>query len=357
MRAYIFLALFVSTALHGISQTSAPADPMLPKDPRAILEAAAPFYDFADPALKPWHLKATYQLYDEKGAPTEQGTYEYWWASPKVYRSTWTRAGATRTDWHTADGAMHRDQTGKPLRHFERTLETTLLAPLPQRTDLDSGRLKLELRMIQLGQATLACVTSALQFEVNGKLQAQSEDTPEVYCFDPTTLALRLTNSSSVNAEYDQVIKTYGHYLARQVDVTIGNQKVFSVSVEAVNLIDPSDTAFSPATDAGLVPAAVNQTTDGQPGSSVTYGKLVKKTQPYYPPGAKAARIQGVMVLGAVIGADGKVHDLEALASPSPLLTESALDCVKRWEYKPYMLDGVPVEVDTVVNVIFNLGG
>jgi hypothetical protein len=84
MRLLYFCALSLTALLPGFAQTAANAGPGLPQDPREIFAAAAPFYDFNSPDLKPWHLKATYQLYDEKGKPGEQGTYEYWWASRQV---------------------------------------------------------------------------------------------------------------------------------------------------------------------------------------------------------------------------------------------------------------------------------
>jgi protein TonB len=85
-------------------------------------------------------------------------------------------------------------------------------------------------------------------------------------------------------------------------------------------------------------------------------GSLVKKTQPGYPSISKNARDQGAVTLAALIGKDGRVHDLEVLASPSPELAASAMDAVKKWEYKPYLLNGEAVEADTIVTVIFRLG-
>ncbi|HUX46323.1 MAG TPA: hypothetical protein VMV57_16375, partial [Terracidiphilus sp.] len=104
MRTLLCIALGLAAALPAGAKTKDKAASDLPKNPRALLAAAAPFYDFSSPDLKPWHLKATYQLYDEQGKPTEQGTYEYWWASPLVYRSTWKRAGASESDWMTPKG-------------------------------------------------------------------------------------------------------------------------------------------------------------------------------------------------------------------------------------------------------------
>jgi len=66
MRIIGLFALILITALPGVAQTPANTAPDLPKEPREIFAAAAPFYDFNSPELKPWHLKATYQLYDER---------------------------------------------------------------------------------------------------------------------------------------------------------------------------------------------------------------------------------------------------------------------------------------------------
>jgi protein TonB len=77
---------------------------------------------------------------------------------------------------------------------------------------------------------------------------------------------------------------------------------------------------------------------------------------PQYPPLAKQARIQGSVVLHAVIGKDGKVQNLQ-LVSGHPMLTQSAIQAVKQWQYKPYYLNGQPVEVDTNITVNFSLAG
>jgi hypothetical protein len=62
MRAQILIAVCLGGALGALAQDAPSLQPGQMKDPRAILAAAAPFYDFSDPALKPWHLKAAYQL-------------------------------------------------------------------------------------------------------------------------------------------------------------------------------------------------------------------------------------------------------------------------------------------------------
>jgi TonB family protein len=344
MRLPIVSALSLIILLPALGQTAVNAGPGLPKEPRELIAAAAPLYDFSSPELKPWHLKATYQLYDLKGNPAEQGTWEYWWASPTVHRSSWTRAGVEHTEWVTADGTLYRKDSGGPLKYFERTIEFSFLHPLPWRPLLDSGRMKLDLKMIPPEKPELACVLTTLEMA----------GVPNYYCFDLSAPALRMTYSDQLTEQFNQIVKTQGRYLARQVEVTANKQKRFTASVETIEAVNPADAVFNPTPDATVQPRIISRLPEGQ--SGVTRGELVRKVPPVYPMVSKMAHEQGVVVLAALIGTDGRIHDPEVLVSPSSALAESAADCVKKWEYKPYLLNGTPVEVSTTVNVIFSLG-
>jgi len=90
--------------------------------------------------------------------------------------------------------------------------------------------------------------------------------------------------------------------------------------------------------------------------SGVASGMLLQKVQPVYPPIAKAARVQGTVVLQAKISKTGSIEDLHVVSGPA-MLQQAALDAVKSWRYRPYLLNNEPVEVETTVNVIFTLGG
>ncbi len=88
--------------------------------------------------------------------------------------------------------------------------------------------------------------------------------------------------------------------------------------------------------------------------SGVAQGLLIRQVRPQYPALARQARIQGTVVLQAAIGKDGTVQNLRVL-SGHPMLIEAAIEAVKQWLYKPYYLNGEPVEVDTQINVNFTL--
>jgi len=88
----------------------------------------------------------------------------------------------------------------------------------------------------------------------------------------------------------------------------------------------------------------------------VASGYLLQKTMPMYPPIAKAARVQGTVVLQATISKTGTIEGLHVISGPA-MLQQNAMDAVRSWRYRPYLLNNEPVEVETTVNVIFSLGG
>jgi len=89
--------------------------------------------------------------------------------------------------------------------------------------------------------------------------------------------------------------------------------------------------------------------------SRIEAAKLISRVQPVYPQLAIQARIQGNVVLHAIIGRDGQVSELEVL-SGHPLLVNAALDAVRQWRYNPTLLNGQAVEVETTITVSFVLG-
>ncbi len=88
----------------------------------------------------------------------------------------------------------------------------------------------------------------------------------------------------------------------------------------------------------------------------VTQGLLIRKIQPTYPPLARQARIQGSVLLQAEISKEGAIQNLR-LISGHPMLAPAAIEAVKQWRYKPYILNGEPVEVETQITVNFTLSG
>ena len=89
--------------------------------------------------------------------------------------------------------------------------------------------------------------------------------------------------------------------------------------------------------------------------SGVMQGMLIDKVVPAYPPIARATRTSGAVILQATISRAGTIENLRVM-SGSPMLRQAALDAVKQWRYRPFALNGEPVEADTQINVNFKLG-
>jgi protein TonB len=85
-------------------------------------------------------------------------------------------------------------------------------------------------------------------------------------------------------------------------------------------------------------------------------GNLIRRVEPTYPPLARSARIQGSVVLVAVINKAGTIDNLHAV-SGHPMLVPAAVDAVSQWRYRPYILNSEPIEVETQITVNFYLAG
>ena len=85
-------------------------------------------------------------------------------------------------------------------------------------------------------------------------------------------------------------------------------------------------------------------------------GNLIHRVQPEYPQLARQARIQGPVILRAIINRDGRIENLQVL-SGHPMLVQAAIDAVRQWRYRPYLLNDQAVEVETQITVNFTLSG
>jgi protein TonB len=86
----------------------------------------------------------------------------------------------------------------------------------------------------------------------------------------------------------------------------------------------------------------------------VSQGMLLRQAKPAYPPLARERHLEGAVILKAVIGRDGVVRDLKGVSGPA-VLVQSAISAVRQWRYRPYLLNGKPVEVQTMITVFFKL--
>jgi TonB family protein len=348
MRLFRLLPLVLFSALsvlHAAPQTPAPESI---KDPKALFAAAAPLYDFANPSLKPWRLKATYQLYDPNGNPADQGTWEYWWASPTVYRSTWTRGADAESEWHLADGSHANTNSGDVLHLFDTEFPKQLFAPFPTPIETHPPE-RLEREMIPLGKVKYPCVRILGTTKPLVPGQPPRDQIVSTYCFDPKLPILVLkSEAGGVSDTYGSFVSRDGRILPRSFLESVDNRKLLAVTIDAIDGLDPIDPALKPSADAKTTSALPTNIP-----SAIMQGQRIKDPNPEYPERAKQQHLTGSVMLEAVIGTDGRIHNLQVISAPGQLLTDSSVKAVSKWEYKPYLLNGQPVEVRTTIFVTY----
>jgi TonB family protein len=347
MRLPFLVLLLLVSAPVVLPQNSAGSLPALPRDPREMFAAARALYDFDDAGMKPWHLKGTYQLFDENGNPGEQGTYEYWWVAPKVYRSTWTRASGTRTEWGTADGRKFYAASGDRILALEQDLRDLLVSPIPDIAKVDAKDARVRRMELKIGKVTLPCAEIELH-EHNGKWPHLCGVQAGMYCFDESSPLLRVEHVPDAEyIEFNYLKKMQNRILPGGIVMSYGGKKMLAFTLGDLGSIDGNDSAVKAGKDATEFEAPDSGDKEG------VQNRLVKKSPPVYPPEAKMRHITGSVLLDALIRTDGRVRDIRVVGSDSPLLSWAAKDAVAQWQYSPYLAEGTAVEMSTRIKVIF----
>lgn len=128
--------------------------------------------------------------------------------------------------------------------------------------------------------------------------------------------------------------------------------KSTSVTAPPIDVVPGTDTALPSVTPTNFeLPRPAPGTIRISQG--VSQGLLIKKVQPVYPPMAQQFHRQGSVQLLATINKSGDTSKVQIL-SGDPMLSRAAVDAVKQWKYRPYLLNGQPVEIETQITVVFN---
>ncbi len=136
-----------------------------------------------------------------------------------------------------------------------------------------------------------------------------------------------------------------------------GSPNILRTNAETIGVVGDIPGGIGPGDGNTVTPAPSPQLGTPQRirvSSGVAQKLLISKVNPEYPPDARDQRVQGVVILKVNIDKEGNLYRTE-LISGHPLLAPAAIDAVKQWKYKPYLLNGAPIEVETQVQVNFTL--
>jgi protein TonB len=173
-----------------------------------------------------------------------------------------------------------------------------------------------------------------------------------------SSIAADKIEADKVTATEEPVTKT----VAKPIAVKGGNSRPAANPVAAADAPAPSLTGISPANTSAALPNLISS--PGKPATpmlqvmhvsqGVSRGLLVKQVSPKYPVPALQRRVEGAVELQATISKNGDITAVKALSGDAQL-AYAAVEAVKQWKYKPYLLDGEPIEIQTQVTVNFKL--
>jgi TonB family protein len=351
------------------AQEAAPAA-ALPGDPTAFMLSASQSNGLSQIGNQTWHLKVTFRIFDEQGNAKDQGIFEEFYVSPNKFKRGYSSSGFSQAVYGTDKGWMQTGDKAWPEPLLAR-LRGEFVIPLPIPAQISQSDIAAEQREIDGakymclsmhpeaapsdGQEPLDAAHSVRR--VNPQLHA-------TYCFDAGSDVLRISLFDQDETEIvrNRPVLFQGHSLPGDLELKRAGKLALTVHLESIEPIAPIDeTVFTPPPEATPImlklvsekPAPGDEKIAISAGTAV--GLLNATVAPVYPPIAKAAHVQGTVVLQAVIGKDGQIRELHVISGPA-MLQQAAMDAVKAWVYRPYMLNGKPVEVLTTVNVIFTLG-
>jgi TonB family protein len=327
----------------GTAPAAAPAKDApaaMPSDPKELMLLAAKSNGLTGDDVKPWHVKATYQLLDDAGNVKDQGTYEEFWVSPTKYKRTFTGKAFTRTEYGTKNGALvSGDQD--PLYSQGHEIRDGFFAPMPSLESIDKNTYVIEQR--EAGGVKYTCLNLK---------DALGKPYGSTWCLAPDMPILRVGLwSPDWQVVHNRILRFQGRFVAGDLAFIQQGKANLTAHIDTIESLGSVDEAiFLPPADAAP-PKPMRITISGGAARS----GLIKSIVPDYPPLAKARGISGTVVLQAIIDKNGHIRDLHVISGPDQL-QQAALDAVKQWVYRPYLLDGEPVEVRTQVDVVFTLG-
>ena len=324
--------------------TSTSAQMEMPSDPAALLNLGAKKNGLQNVQAAPWHMKATYQVLDERGSAKETGTFEEFWVSDTKVKVSYSGPGVNQTLYLTKDGGFRVGD--QKLASGDFSAARYSLSPFFPSDELLKMS-KVDSIDKQAGSLQLRCVT--LDTSKPG-LAGFSE----IYCFSLNAPILRMyeTSAGANQNVYNGIVSFEGIYVAHDVSVSWQGKpriKIHVDTLERFSNIDESN--FTPPPEA----LPLKQPRIDVAGSVIA-GRIIRKVTPEYPEALRSVHLQGTVVLQAVIKKDGTVGDLTVISGPKPFYP-SAIAAVSQWVYEPYLLYGEPVQVSTTINVIFGLGG
>lgn len=277
-------------------------------------------------------LKADYQLYDLEGHPSVRGTVEENWPFGK------TRQIQIHSPSLSVEGLQDDEVKAQSRENYlVRQALLLIVRPFPAVTQRSHFHLEAAQNIAKVPFECFSIVPPG----TTKVAQALG------YCTNANNQIVAITGPEFVLSRED-FRRFRGHEIP--MTVTLSYQGKTSLSLHVTELDE-----LQPRTSASITNTDRPSNSKAHLSADFMAGNIVKHKDPKYPIEAKVKKISGTVVLIALIAPEGNITGVDVIASPHPLLSKSAVDAVQKWKYRPYILDGKPVAVDTTIFIKYDI--
>jgi hypothetical protein len=305
-----------------------------------LLDAAVKVNGLAGADLKPWHMKAEFQMLSGASDKPKSGTFEEWYQSRYHWRRTYSGAEGywNGTEWRTSKTG--RSISNPPHNQFNREwmnlrVSRPVIDPLYQVGNIKPDE---DLKVERLAANGSALNCTSLAHPSGEEYGNKPEWIVPMMCFDPD-LHLRVVHSEETVVQFNDVQPFQGRAVARDIKIIYEGRfsaEIKITQLETVPSIDES--VLRPETPFEEQPYEI-EPSDPQPRSIYEVGTIIPlvsgTSQPF----------RGTLMVPVVIRKDGTVKVTGAVGTGRGQgLYDAVVNAVGKWKFEPYLVDGAPVE-------------
>ena len=323
------LFVFIAPAIQPTTQNPVPSI-QIPHAAADILQLASEMNGLDVPSAKPWHLKFSYDQFDDDGDNIHSGTVEEFYVGHKKWKRIFASDTLKQADVAT-DTGLYRSGDQRWLNWVEELVITTVLRPLDAK-QWEREPHRTEKKDQKIGDTRLSCVhiqRTERNFVFSG---------PD-FCFAPETVMLRyIRRNLTEQVTFNEIVPFQGHYLAKEIAVTQSGKPYLKIHVEDIGEITKANDSFFVPPPDGVGPLGGRIVL-----LSFTFMEdyLISSSDPVYPTGAN-----GLVHVRFVVGKDGHVIEASALDGPEKL-RKPILEAVRKYRFRPFLILDQPVEVES----------
>jgi hypothetical protein len=350
MFAFVLLLPGLASAPSAHAQAAQPAAPAPAASTSTsaaahkVLEAGLKANALGGDSLTPWHLKLDFQVLEPGATKPTAGTFEQWSTGRYQWRRTYSSSvpAYNGTEWSVSHIERYQTKAGKDgFDHVKlnQRIARPVVDPMYQAANIKPDY-EMELKRFNAGGTVLNCV-----MVVNPAQYTPPDTNPDwlfpTLCFDSDS-HLRVASTAGTVEQFSDFQIFQGRAVAKDVKVLLKGDLIAEMKVTVLEpLSDPSAVAVKPGKN--IIPQAFSPE-PGDPKLETVYEEGAS-----IPLSTQHKLFIGTIEIPAIIQKDGSVKVIPHEAW-NQAQVDAVQDAVRKWKYKPYVVDGQPVEVETIIS-------